>query len=151
VDFTNTVIIMTSNVGSDLMLEMAQKGRTKELEQQMQERLRQYFKPEFLNRIDHIITFEAITPEMLGQIVELQLKQVVALLQTEHVELTVSPEAKQWLVEHGYDPAYGARPLRRLIQQEILDRVAIRMLEREDEEQVLNLSVNVANDQVTVD
>jgi len=150
VDFTNTVIIMTSNVGSDLMLEMAEKGRTKELEQQMQERLRQYFKPEFLNRIDHIITFEAITPEMLGQIVELQLKQVISLLQQERVELSISSEAKKWLVEHGYDPAYGARPLRRLIQQEILDRVAIKMLEREDEEQTLSLSVQVERDQLMV-
>ncbi len=150
VDFTNTVIIMTSNVGSDLMLEIAQNGKTEELSRQVQERLRQYFKPEFLNRIDHIITFSAITPEMLAQIVKLQLDQVQALLQEEKVELKVSDEAQQWLVDHGYDPAFGARPLRRLIQQEILDPVAIKMLEREDEDQPLALTANVKQNQIDI-
>lgn len=144
VDFTNTVIIMTSNVGSELLLQLGEdRADAETIESQVWERLRAFFKPEFLNRIDHIIMFEPLTTEQLRQVVELQLADVLAQLKEENVELEVTDEAKNWLAENGYDPAFGARPLKRLIQAEILDRLAIKMLEREDEEQVLRLKVTV--------
>lgn len=144
VDFTNTVIIMTSNVGSELLLQLGEdRADAETIESQVWERLRAFFKPEFLNRIDHIIMFEPLTTEQLSQVVELQLADVLAQLKEENVELEVTDEAKNWLAENGYDPAFGARPLKRLIQAEILDRLAIKMLEREDEEQVLRLKVTV--------
>lgn len=144
VDFTNTVIIMTSNVGSELLLQLGEnRADAEHIESQVWERLRAYFKPEFLNRIDHIIMFEPLTTEQLRQVVELQLEDVIQQLHEENVELEVSDEAKNWLAENGYDPAFGARPLKRLIQSEILDRVAIKMLEREDEAQVLRVTVGV--------
>jgi len=153
VDFTNTVIIMTSNVGSELLLQLGKdRSQTEAIEAQVWERLRAYFKPEFLNRIDHIIMFEPLTSSQLRQVVELQLADLLEQLREENVELEVSDEAKDWLAENGYDPAFGARPLKRLIQSEILDRVAIKMLEREDEEQVLKLKVEVGSskNQLTV-
>jgi len=153
VDFTNTVIIMTSNVGSELLLQLGEdRSQTEAIEAQVWERLRAYFKPEFLNRIDHIIMFEPLTSSQLRQVVELQLADLLKQLREENVELEVTDEAKDWLAENGYDPAFGARPLKRLIQSEILDRVAIKMLEREDEEQVLKLKVEVGNskNQLTV-
>jgi len=144
VDFTNTVIIMTSNVGSELLLQLGEgQANAEQIEEQVWERLRAHFKPEFLNRIDHIIMFEPLTAEQLGQVVELQLKEVYAQLKEENVELEVTDEAKRWLAENGYDPAFGARPLKRLIQSEILDRVAIKILQRENEEEMLKLKVTV--------
>jgi ATP-dependent Clp protease ATP-binding subunit ClpB len=151
VDFTNTVIIMTSNVGSDLMLMMAeQPDQAESLKQQVQDRLRQVFKPEFLNRIDHIILFEPLSSELLSKVVDLQLQAITQMLHEEKVELEVSSEAKNWLAKHGYEPAFGARPLKRLIQQEVLDKVAIKMLEREDEEQILPVRVTVENEGLAV-
>lgn len=151
VDFTNTVIIMTSNVGSDLMLQMAQEPEQAEaLQSQVKDRLQHQFKPEFLNRIDQVIQFEPLSQELLSKIVDLQLDQVKQMLAEEKVDLTISDSAKKWLAEHGYDPAFGARPLRRLIQTEILDEVAIKMLEREDEEEVLKLKVEASGSNLTV-
>jgi ATP-dependent Clp protease ATP-binding subunit ClpB len=144
VDFTNTVIIMTSNVGSELLLQLGDdRSNAESIEGQVWERLRAYFKPEFLNRIDHIIMFEPLTSVQLRQVVDLQLAEVLDQLKEENVELEVGDDAKNWLAENGYDPAFGARPLKRLIQSEILDRVAIAMLKREDEEQVLKLRASV--------
>lgn len=151
VDFTNTVIIMTSNVGSDLMLQMAQEPeQTEVLQAQVKDRLQRQFKPEFLNRIDQVIQFEPLSQELLSKIVDLQLDQVKQMLAEEKVDLTISDSAKKWLAEHGYEPAFGARPLRRLIQTEILDEVAIKMLEREDEEEVLKLKVEASGSNLTV-
>lgn len=151
VDFTNTVIIMTSNVGSDLMLQMAQEPEQAEaLQSQVKDRLQHQFKPEFLNRIDQVIQFEPLSQELLSKIVDLQLDQVKQMLAEEKVDLTISDSAKKWLAEHGYEPAFGARPLRRLIQTEILDEVAIKMLEREDEEEVLKLKVEASGSNLTV-
>ena len=147
VDFTNTVIIMTSNVGSDIMLNKAENKTADDVVQdQIWQRLRTVFKPEFLNRIDHIIVYEPLTKEQLGKIVELQLTEAEKILREHKVQLDVTKEAKSWLAENGYDPAFGARPLRRLIQNEILDQVALRMLERNDEESLqLKIDVNSAD------
>lgn len=146
VDFTNTVIIMTSNVGSDILLDQLEKKRSgDELQDAVWQRLRQTFKPEFLNRIDHIILYEPLTTAQLGQIVELNVEEVAQSLKSHAVSLVVSDPAKQWLAENGYDPAFGARPLKRLIQTEILDPLAILMLERNNEDEPLAVQVDVSN------
>ncbi len=145
VDFTNTVIIMTSNVGSELLLAQASTKDDKgELQEKIWDRLRATFKPEFLNRIDHIIMYEPLSADQLKQIVGKQLQDVTTMLKTHRVNLTITSGAQDWLAENGYDPAFGARPLKRLIQTEILDQVAIKMLEREDENKPLSLQADKA-------
>lgn len=145
VDFTNTVIIMTSNVGSDILLEQAEKSQSSEqVESAVWQRLRHTFKPEFLNRIDHIILYEPLSAEQLQSIATLQLGEVEALLREENIILEVTEPAREWLAANGYDPAFGARPLRRLIQSEILDPLAIFMLERDNEEELLKVKATVA-------
>ncbi len=142
VDFTNTVIIMTSNVGSDILLENAEnKKDPDQLQDMVWQRLRHTFKPEFLNRIDHIILYEPLTTEQLAGIVEIQVNEVAQSLKEHAVTLILTPEAKQWLAENGYDPAFGARPLKRLIQTEVLDPLAILMLERNNEDEALVVEV----------
>lgn len=152
IDFTNTVIIMTSNVGSDIMLEQAKDGqrRNEEVQEQVWERLRFTFRPEFLNRIDHIIIFEPLTEEQLSQIVELQIRELSRNLEEQSVSLNFTDESKHWLAEHGYDPAFGARPLRRLLQSEVLDKVAMKMLDRESEDQLITLTVKRQDDHLEI-
>ena len=112
VDFRNTVIILTSNLGA---------GGT---EEQVMEAVKHAFKPEFINRLDDVVVFESLSPELLAGIVDIQLGALGARLLGRRLTLDVTPEAKSWLAERGYDPAYGARPLRRLIQQAIGDKLA---------------------------
>lgn len=142
VDFTNTIIIMTSNVGSDILLENEGKTGT-DVQDRIWQRLRGTFKPEFLNRIDHIIMYEPLSTQQLQQIVDLQVAHAQQLLKQQAVTLSVTDAARAWLAEHGYDAAFGARPLRRLIQNEILDGAAMRMLERENDADPLALRVDV--------
>lgn len=152
VDFTNTVIIMTSNVGSDLMLEVATEGQeTEQVKQEVMLRLRHTFKPEFLNRIDQIIMFDPLSEDMLRQIVDLQLQQAQPYFAKQNVTLEVTDQAKQWLAKQGYDPAFGARPLTRLIQSAVMDQVAEQILRREDDEQQLKLAAKVKDDKLVVD
>ncbi|MCD8527422.1 ATP-dependent Clp protease ATP-binding subunit [Candidatus Woesebacteria bacterium] len=152
VDFTNTVIIMTSNVGSDLMLDMAAKDKSTEvIETAVWDRLRGAFKPEFLNRIDHILLYEPLQPEQLLSIVDMQLGELEKQLASAHVKLHVTDAASQWLADNGYDPAFGARPLKRRIQSDILDEVALLMLDREDENEQLTVLVDAQNNELTVE
>jgi ATP-dependent Clp protease ATP-binding subunit ClpB len=127
VSFRNTVIIMTSNVGSQLLLELA--DRWEEAERRAQEVLRQTFKPEFLNRVDDIIMFRPLSREDLMKIVDLQLIRVERLLTDRHLKLEVTSEVKRLLIEQGYDPVYGARPMKRAIQREIQNPLALAILE----------------------
>ena len=122
VNFSNTIIIMTSNIGSEFMLDIED---TKERNAKVMERVREHFKPEFLNRIDDIVMFDAISKEMLGEIVDTQLAQQLRVAETERgIGVSVTDAAKTALTEEGYDPAYGVRPLRRVIQTRILDLLA---------------------------
>ncbi|QPK83066.1 ATP-dependent chaperone ClpB [Corynebacterium qintianiae] len=116
VDFRNTVIILTSNLGA---------GGDRE---QIMEAVKHHFKPEFINRLDDVVVFEPLSSEQLVGIVDIQLEQLAERLASRRLTLTVSDAAKAWLAERGYDPAYGARPLRRLIQQAIGDRLAKELL-----------------------
>ncbi|CAN5803180.1 ATP-dependent chaperone ClpB [soil metagenome] len=135
VNFRNTVIIMTSNIGSPLILERASLLRdpdTREgVEQAVLAELRRGFRPEFLNRVDDIIVFRPLGTEELSVIVELQLRRLQNLLAERKITLQVSDEAKQFIAEEGYDPAYGARPLKRAIQRLVQNPLAIRVLEGE--------------------
>ncbi|MFH2007904.1 MAG: ATP-dependent chaperone ClpB [bacterium] len=127
VDFRNTVLIMTSNVGSHLI--DAQERSGKEVDPALLDQaLRQTFRPEFLNRIDDVITFHRLTREDLGRIVELQLVRVRALLRDRELELTLTPAAREAIADAGYDPIYGARPLRRALSRLLVDPLAERLL-----------------------
>jgi ATP-dependent Clp protease ATP-binding subunit ClpB len=128
VDFRNVVIIMTSNVGSVYILEHARSDWS-EVEKQVMVALRQTFKPEFLNRVDDIIIFRPLGIEQIGSIVELQLTRLRKLLADRNLTLEVSEAAKKHLAEEGYDPAFGARPLKRAIQREIQNPLALAVLE----------------------
>ena len=130
VDFRNTVIIMTSNLGSQWILELGV-GRWEEVETRVMEALRQTFRPEFLNRVDDTILFRPLSPEDLAQIVELQLARVAVLLGDKKLTLVVSPEAKRLLASEGYDPVFGARPLKRAIQHMLQNPLALAVLEGE--------------------
>jgi len=129
VNFKNTIIIMTSNVGSSYIQEYAeQKLEKTALELKLKEELGKYFRPEFLNRVDDIVTFEALTKEDLRQIVDIQLSGVAKRLVDQGIELVVSDKVKDYLVERGYDPVFGARPLKRVIQAELLDPLAVQLI-----------------------
>jgi len=123
VDFRNTLVIMTSNLGSNLWLDRRQVTR-----EEIVKTLQEHFKPEFLNRIDEIVIFHSLGKEQLNQIVNIQLKHVEKLLSERDFRLEVTPAAREYLAEAGYDPDYGARPLKRAIQRELQDPLALRIL-----------------------
>jgi ATP-dependent Clp protease ATP-binding subunit ClpB len=126
VDFKNTVIIMTSNIGSQYITEEESKEARRRL---VTEALRAHFRPEFLNRVDEIIIFDRLTEDDLKKIVEIQLRRLSKRLEQQKITLKLSDSAKELLAREGYDPVYGARPLRRTIQREILDPLSIDILE----------------------
>ncbi len=127
VDFTNTVIIMTSNLGSQWILEMGP-GREEEVRERIAQALRSFFRPEFLNRIDEVIIFRSLGEEQLSQIVDIQIARLNEYLASRKIEVRLTEAARRALVELGYDPAFGARPLRRTIQRYIQDELARRVL-----------------------
>jgi len=133
VDFKNTVIIMTSNLGSQYIQDLAGTNR-KKMEQQVMAALRDAFKPEFLNRIDEIIIFNSLGREEIKSIVEIQLKRLRQNLASRKMALEITDRAKALLVDKGYDPVYGARPLKRTIQRLIQDPLAVKILEGEFKE-----------------
>ncbi|GAA2750965.1 ATP-dependent Clp protease ATP-binding subunit [Amnibacterium kyonggiense] len=126
VDFRNTILILTSNLGSQYLIDPS--TTTEQKEEAVQALVRQAFKPEFVNRLDDIVVFQSLTEEDLGQIVELYIDRLGRRLADRRLQLAVTPEARTWLAERGYDPLYGARPLRRLMQREIDDRLARALL-----------------------
>ncbi len=128
VSFKNTVIIMTSNVGSQLILE-AGDGSWDDVQQRVVDVLRRTFRPEFLNRVDDVIVFRQLSREDLGRIVDLQLRRVEHLVADRGLTLDVAPEVKELLIEEGYDPVYGARPLKRVMQRENQNALALSILE----------------------
>ena len=122
VDFKNTIVIMTSNVGSHRILEYrgAFEGEAYErMKQAVLEEMRHHFRPEFLNRVDEIIVFHALSEEHLKQIVEIQLGYLRKRLAERHIQIELTDAAREYLVRIGYDPSYGARPLKRAIQKEV--------------------------------
>ena len=129
VDFKNTVLIMTSNIASQKILEAGTKDA--ELKDALQKELRQFFRPEFLNRIDDIVIFHRLGEDQLESIVNIQLEALRARLADKKIKLEMSKGALAFLGERGYDPVYGARPLKRLIQHELVDKLALKLLDGE--------------------
>jgi len=127
VDFKNTILIMTSNIGSGAILDYDE-SRFEQMKAQVMEILRGHFRPEFLNRIDEIVFFHRLTREDLVRIVEIQTKRLAKRLEEKHIEIDLTKSAKEFLVEKGYDPTFGARPLKRAIQSELLDKIALDIL-----------------------
>jgi ATP-dependent Clp protease ATP-binding subunit ClpB len=131
VDFRNVVLIMTSNIGSQHIVELDEERQRAELEARVQEALRAAFKPEFLNRVDDTIIFHQLRREQIDAIVDIQLARVRKLLADRHIDLELTPEARKLLADKGYDPHYGARPLKRVIQRLVQDPLAVKILEGE--------------------
>jgi len=130
VDFRNTVIVMTSNIGSEYILDMSEDDSKYDLMQKrVTEALRSHFRPEFLNRVDDIILFHTLSRAEMRYIVKIQLKRVQNLLSDQKISLEISPAACDRLVEIGYDPVYGARPIKRAIQREVENAIATKLLE----------------------
>jgi ATP-dependent Clp protease ATP-binding subunit ClpB len=132
VDFRNSVIIMTSNVGSQYIVDAGGQLDSRgwvQLEERVRGELRNHFRPEFLNRVDDIIVFRQLSREDLVQIVDLQLERLERMLAQRHLALDVTPEAKALIASEGYDPVYGARPLKRVIQRLLQNPIALELLE----------------------
>jgi ATP-dependent Clp protease ATP-binding subunit ClpB len=147
VDFRNVIMVLTSNLGSQHLVDPELSLEQKE--EAVQQLVRQAFKPEFVNRLDDIVIFSPLTEGDLSQIVELYIERLQKRLGDRRLDLAVTPDARTWLAERGYDPIYGARPLRRLMQHEIDDRLARALLAGEirDGDTVL---VDLAGDELTV-
>jgi ATP-dependent Clp protease ATP-binding subunit ClpB len=132
VDFRNAVIIMTSNVGSQYLAERAERGQhalDEGTRRELTEALRQHFKPEFLNRIDEVIFFHPLGRDEIRRIIDIQLAALLRRLEDRHIRLELTDEARAALIEEGYDPVYGARPLKRTLQRRILDPLAMGVLQ----------------------
>jgi ATP-dependent Clp protease ATP-binding subunit ClpB len=129
VDFRNTVLIMTSNVASDLIQEMSRDEQgSKQMRDRLMDALRRTFRPEFLNRIDEIVTFRSLSQEDLTKIVDIQLRDLQKRLADRKITIELTPEAKQTLAERGFDPVFGARPLKRTIQRMVENPLALEIL-----------------------
>ena len=126
VDFRNTILILTSNLGSGYLTDPALSAEEKT--EAVHNEVRKAFKPEFVNRLDDIVVFSTLSTEDLGQIVEITIDRLQKRLAERRLELAVTPAARAWLADHGYDPTYGARPLRRLMQRQIDDTLARKLL-----------------------
>jgi len=131
VDFKNVVVVMTSNLGSQYLAEQARAGVDENVRRQVLAVFQDHFRPEFVNRLDETILFHPLTPEHLGAIVDIQLSALLARLAERRMQVTLTSEAKAYLVREGFDARYGARPLKRAIQRLILDPMAMRVLQGE--------------------
>eukprot|EP00736_Rhodelphis_marinus_P001902 Rmarinus@m.9348 len=129
VDFRNTVIVMTSNLGAQHLAELPEHSPSSEAEPLVMAEVKMHFPPEFLNRIDELIIFNRLTRKQMDSLVHIQLKEVEKILLDKDVKLEVTPEASKWLADEGYNPSYGARPLRRLIQHKVMSPIARLILE----------------------
>ncbi|MDQ2860085.1 MAG: ATP-dependent chaperone ClpB [Pseudomonadota bacterium] len=128
VDFRNTLIIMTSNLGSEFLAAQGEGDETEAVRPQVMDVVRRHFRPEFLNRIDEIILFKRLGREQMDSIVKIQLQRVERLLESRRMAIALDGAALHWLGERGYDPVYGARPLKRVIQKDLIDPIAKKLL-----------------------
>jgi ATP-dependent Clp protease ATP-binding subunit ClpB len=131
IDFKNTVVIMTSNLGSAFLADRQDRDIDEGARRQVMDALRAHFRPEFINRIDEIIIFHALDREQMKTIIDIQVRHLLKRLEDRKIFVTLTEAAKDWLVREGYDPVYGARPLKRAIQRHILDPLAMRVLDGE--------------------
>jgi ATP-dependent Clp protease ATP-binding subunit ClpB len=124
VDFRNTLIIMTSNLGAEYLVQLGENEDTDKVRDLVMAEVRSHFRPEFLNRVDEIILFHRLKREHMGRIVDIQMQRLAKLLEDRKITLTLEPKGREWLADKGYDPAYGARPLKRVIQKSVQDPLA---------------------------
>ena len=128
VDFRNTLIIMTSNLGAEYLVSQPEGQDSDAVRDEVMAVVRAHFRPEFLNRVDEIVLFHRLQRDQMGAIVDIQVKRLDKLLEERKIVLEITPEARDFLAEKGYDPAYGARPLKRVIQKLLQDPLAGRIL-----------------------
>src|SRR5690606_25686097 len=128
VDFRNTLIIMTSNLGAEYLVSLGENDDVDKVRDEVMGVVKSAFRPEFLNRIDEVILFHRLRRQDMGQIVGIQLKRLEKLLSDRKIVLDLDDDAINWLAEKGYDPAYGARPLKRVMQKELQDPLAEKIL-----------------------
>ncbi|MDY6962718.1 MAG: ATP-dependent chaperone ClpB [Pseudomonadota bacterium] len=128
VDFKNTIIIMTSNLGADYLTALGEHEDVDSVRDQVMDVVKASFRPEFLNRVDDIILFHRLARNEMGTIVDIQMKRLVSLLAERKIAITLNPDAREWLAAKGYDPVYGARPLKRVIQKFVQDPLAEQIL-----------------------
>jgi ATP-dependent Clp protease ATP-binding subunit ClpB len=131
VDFKNTVVIMTSNLGSVFLAERWERALDESARRQVMDALKAHFRPEFINRVDEIIIFHPLSRAQMKAIIDIQVRHVLKRLEDRKIFVALTEAAKDWLVREGYDPAYGARPLKRAIQKAVLDPLALRVLDGE--------------------
>jgi ATP-dependent Clp protease ATP-binding subunit ClpB len=124
VDFRNTLIVMTSNLGAEYLVAQPEGQDSGEVRDLVMAEVRSHFRPEFINRIDEIILFHRLKREHMGRIVDIQLVRLTKLLEDRKITIVLNPKAREWLAEKGYEPAYGARPLKRVIQKAVQDPLA---------------------------
>ena len=149
VDFRNVLIVMTSNLGSEYLVNLREGEDTKTVEKEVMAVVRGHFRPEFLNRIDEIILFHRLRREDMGEIVDIQFRRLTRLLEDRKITLTLDAKARQWLAEKGYDPTYGARPLKRVIQKWVQDPLAQLLLAGEIRDGA-NVKISVARGRLTI-
>ncbi len=128
VDFRNTLIVMTSNIGAEFLVSLGENDDVDKVREHVMSLVRANFRPEFLNRVDEIILFHRLKRDQMGAIVDIQVARLQKLLEERKISLELSPDARNFLAERGYDPAYGARPLKRVIQKELQDPLAGKLL-----------------------
>ncbi|NTG47106.1 ATP-dependent chaperone ClpB [Agrobacterium rhizogenes] len=128
VDFRNTMIIMTSNLGAEYLTQLKEGDDSEQVREQVMDVVRAHFRPEFLNRVDEIILFHRLKREEMGAIVDIQLERLLTLLSERKIALELDEDARNWLANRGYDPVYGARPLKRVIQKYVQDPLAEQIL-----------------------
>ena len=153
IDFKNTLIIMTSNIGSDIILEntlnsMVSPEKFNDTKEQVLEVLRQKFKPEFLNRIDETIFFKALNLQQLSKIVDIQMDYLRKLLKDQELTFEISEDAKEFLATQGFNPVYGARPLKRVIRQMIENPLSKKILAQEFVKGD-NIKIDINNDEIS--
>ena len=129
VDFRNTIIVLTSNLGAKLMTEPGASSEDDVVQAEVMKIVRQNFRPEFLNRLDEILFFNRLAPEVMDLIVDIQMQGLAKRLDGRDIDMTWTEAAKQWLAQEGYDPLYGARPLKRVIQRVVQDQLARQLLD----------------------
>jgi len=128
VNFTNTLIILTSNLGSQFLANLDEGQKVEDVEPQVMEVVRAHFRPEFLNRLDEIVLFHRLGQEHMAPIVDIQVERVQRLLKDRKITLDLTDAARRWLGRVGYDPVYGARPLKRAVQRYVQDPLAEKLL-----------------------
>ena len=149
VDFKNAVVIMTSNIGTEYL--SGRDGLSEEQQRSLVlEALRGHFRPEFLNRVDEIVVFHSLTKEHLQRIVDIQVRHLVKLLAARRLEIELTGQAKEYLAEEGYDPAFGARPLKRVIQRQVQDPLALHLL-KGDIREGDRVRIDIRDGQLTFD